>query len=250
MMQRFSLTLLAAAVVALTGSQAASAADLGRPPPPVYVPPAAPPFSWTGWYIGGNLGVAWTQGSVSDSFGNSFSNAQQAVFIGGGQVGANYQINWLVIGGEADFDWLANNHNSSNAVVVPSVGALQVSTNDRWITTVAARVGVAANNWLFYAKGGGGWVGVDNFTLTNVTTGVSISGSNNRGDSGWLVGAGIEWAFAPNWAAKIEYDFLGLNNSTFTVPVGTPVIGGDVFTTSNRDIQTLTVGINYLFNWQ
>jgi outer membrane immunogenic protein len=139
MMQRFSLTLLAAAVVALTGSQTASAADLGRPPPPVYVPPAAPPFSWTGWYVGGNLGVAWTQGSVSDSFGNSFSNAQKAVFIGGGQVGANYQINWLVIGGEADFDWLANDHNSSNTVFVPGVGALQVSTNDRWITTVAAR---------------------------------------------------------------------------------------------------------------
>jgi outer membrane immunogenic protein len=46
-------------------------------------------FSWTGFYIGGNLGAAWTQGNASDSFGNSWSNAQQAVFAGGGQVGAN-----------------------------------------------------------------------------------------------------------------------------------------------------------------
>ena len=81
-----------------------------------------------------------------------------------------------------------------------------------------------------------------------MTTGASISGSVN-GNSGWLAGGGIEWAFAPNWTAKIEYDFLGLNNQIFAVPVGTPVIGGDVITTTNRDVQTLTVGINYLFNW-
>ena len=82
-----------------------------------------------------------------------------------------------------------------------------------------------------------------------MTTGGSISVSNSNSNSGWLVGAGIEWAFAPNWTAKVEYDFLGLNNSTFTVPAGIPVIGGDVITTTNRDVQTLTVGINYLFNW-
>jgi outer membrane immunogenic protein len=186
----------------------------------------------------------------SDSFGDSFSNAQKAVFAGGGQVGANYQFNWLVVGVEADFDWLANNSNSSNAVFVPGVGSLQFSANDRWMTTLAGRVGVAANNWLFYAKGGGGWVGVNNPTLTNVTTGGSISVSNSNSNSGWLAGAGIEWAFAPNWTAKIEYDFLGLNNSSLTVPVGTPLIGGDVITVTNRDVQTLTVGINYLFNWQ
>jgi outer membrane immunogenic protein len=250
-MRKCAFTLVAAAAVSLAASQVASAADLGRPPPPApaYVPPPAPVFSWTGFYIGGNLGAAWTQGDVSDSFGNSFSNSQKAVFAGGGQVGANYQFNWLVVGVEADFDWLANNSNSSNAVFVPGVGNLQFSANDRWITTLAGRVGVAANNWLFYAKGGGGWVGVNNPTLTNVTTGGSISVSNSNSNSGWLAGAGIEWAFAPNWTAKLEYDFLGLNNSSLTVPVGTPIIGGDVVTITNRDVQTLTVGVNYLFNW-
>ena len=179
---RLSLRLLAAAAAVLATTQLASAADLGRPPAPAYVPPAPPPFSWTGFYIGGNLGAAWTQGNVNDSFGSSWSNAQQAVFTGGGQVGANYQINWLVVGVEADFDWMANNHNSSNAVSTP-IGALQLSANDRWITTLAARVGVAANNWLFYAKGGGGWVGVNNPTLTNVSTGGSISVSNSNSNS-------------------------------------------------------------------
>ena len=241
--------------VALAVSGIANAADLGLPPSPApqpaYIPPP-PPFSWTGFYIGANLGVAWTQGDVTDSFGNSFSNSRNAVFAGGGQVGGNFQINWIVVGVEADFDWLANNNNSSNAVFVPGVGSLQVSANDRWITTLAARVGVAVNNWLFYAKGGGGWVGVNEFTLTDVTTGASISGSKFNSNSGWLAGAGIEWAFAPNWTAKVEYNFLGLESSTLTVPDGTPgllSIGGDTVTVRNRDIQTVTVGLNYLFNW-
>jgi len=247
MLRLFRAAALVLATLVISGI--ARAADLGRPPPPqpVFVPP--PVFNWTGFYIGGNVGVAWTQGDLSDSFGNSFSNAQTAVFTGGGQIGGNFQINWLVVGVEADFDWLANNNNSSNAVTIPNIGALQVSANDRWITTLAARVGVAANNWLFYAKGGGGWVGVNEFTLTNVPTGTSISFSNSNTNSGWLAGAGIEWGFAPNWTARIEYDFLSLNNQTFTVPAGAPFLAGDVITTTNRDVQTLTVGLNYLFNW-
>jgi hypothetical protein len=48
------------------------------------------------------------------------------------------------------------------------------------------------------------------------------------------VGAGIEWAFAPNWSAKLEYDFLGLDSRTFVVPAG--FFAGDAFTQSNRDV--------------
>jgi outer membrane immunogenic protein len=197
MMRRYSLTLLAAAAVALAASQTASAADLGpvrRAPPaaPAFVPP--PVFNWTGFYIGGNLGVAWTEGDVTDNFGNSFHNSQQAVFTGGGQVGANYQWNWLVVGVEGDFDWLANNHNSSN-------------------------------------------------TLTNVTTGGSISVSNSNSNDGPVGGVGVEWAFAPNWTAKLEYDRLFLNDRNFTG------VFGENINISNRDVQTVTVGVNYLFNW-
>ena len=161
---------LGVAATTLATGQLASATDLGpvrkAPPraPAAYVPPAPPPFSWTGFYIGGNVGAAWTRGDVADSFGDSFSNSQRAVFAGGGQVGANYQWNWLVVGVEADFDWLANNHNSSNTFVGPGGGSFQLSANDRWITMVAGRVGVAFNtlpNWLFYGRGGGGWVGVN-----------------------------------------------------------------------------------------
>jgi outer membrane immunogenic protein len=248
-MMRRNFTLFAAAAITVIATQLASAADLARraPPAPAYVPPPVPVFTWTGFYVGGNLGAAWTQVNVTDSLGNSWSNAQQGVFTAGGQVGANYQFNWAVVGIEADFDWLANNHNSSNAVSTP-VGALQFSANDRWMTTLAARFGVAANNWLFYAKAGGGWVGIGNPTLTNVTNGGSISVSNSNSTTGWLAGAGVEWAFAHNWTAKLEYDFLGLNDSNFTVTAGPPAINGDVIHTHDVHIQTLTVGLNYLFH--
>jgi outer membrane immunogenic protein len=62
-------------------------------------------------------------------------------------------------------------------------------------------------------------------------------------------GAGIEWAFANNWTARVEYDYVGLNDISLTVPGAFPVVAGDVFTTHNRNIQMVTVGINYLFNW-
>jgi len=236
----------------LTISGIAQAADLGGPPPPPPAPPVyvAPVFTWTGTYIGGNAGVTWTKGEVTDTLGDiNFNYGQNAIFAGGGQIGANYQFNWLVVGLEADFDWLANNHNSSSAGLVPNVGTIQVSASDRWLTTLAARIGVADNNWLFYAKGGGGWVGVNNFTLTNVSTGASLSFSNSNSNSGWVAGAGIEWAFAPNWTTRVEYDFLGLSNQSLTVPAGAPFLVGDAITTTNRDVQTLTVGVNYLFNW-
>src|SRR5499427_5078419 len=88
------------------------------------------------------------------------------------------------------------------------------------------------------------------FTITNLTTGTSITASNNNTNSGWLVGAGIEWAFAPNWSAKVEYNYLGLDDRTFIVPAGVPgFLPGDTFTQSNRNIQMVKVGVNYLFNW-
>jgi outer membrane immunogenic protein len=66
---------------------------------------------------------------------------------------------------------------------------------------------------------------------------------------GFLVGAGIEWAFAPNWSAKLEYDFLGLDDRRFFAPAGFGPLTGDTFFVRNRDVQMLKVGFNYRFNW-
>lgn len=245
--------LLSSLVLAALAIGSANAADLGRPLPAPVPIPAYVPFGWTGFYIGGNAGVAWSpKGEFSDSLGNFFDGASQStVFTGGGQVGANYQINyWLVVGVEADFNWLSDHNNKSNGVFIPAVGNVQVAADSRWLTTLAARVGVvAAENALFYVKGGGGWLSNNEFTVSNETSGASFSGSNNNFNGGWLVGGGIEYAFAPNWTAKVEYDFLAVSNTSFTVPAGTLGFpSGDTFTTNNRDLQMLTVGFNYLFN--
>ena len=115
--------------VALCGgiSSAALAADLPPPmaPPPrapaAYIP-VAPPYSWSGFYIGGNLGAAWNSGgSVSDTFGSTFTGSGQTTkFTGGGQVGVNYEFyGGVVVGAEAMFDWLPNTTNTFNAIEGP-----------------------------------------------------------------------------------------------------------------------------------
>ena len=65
---------------------------------------------------------------------------------------------------------------------------------------------------------------------------------------GWTAGFGVEWAFAGTWSVRAEYDYIGLNSQTFTVPATAPGgIAGDVFTGNNRSVQLLTAGINYKF---
>ena len=230
-------------------SMAADAAEVGARPT-VYAPVyGAPPFSWTGFYIGGNVGGAWDRRELTDSlFGLSLStpNAKGA-FIGGGQLGFNYQLGSLVLGIEGELEGVASTNSPSNGVVGPAFGTIQVTSSNRWITTLAARIGVTNDTWLFYAKGGGGWVGNDNFTINNTVTGALVAGGSNT-SSGWLVGAGIEWAVAPNWSIKIEYDYLGLNRQTFTVPAG-GLFAGDTFTTSNPNVQMVKIGANYLFKY-
>jgi outer membrane immunogenic protein len=244
-----------ASAAMLLSPLAAHAADLPVRAP---LPPPVPVFSWTGFYVGANIGGAWSKDNWTDTlFLTDFNNsAHNSVFIGGGQIGGNYQIGNFVIGGEWDFDWAGNN-NGGTGSVIPDVGTIVVANNnDRWITTVAARFGFAADHWLFYGKAGGGWVGNNNLTVTNLTTGVSLTCGtftnltncgNNK--SGWLVGAGAEYAFAPNWTVKFEYDYLGLGSRTFVIPATAPLLAGDTFTSSNRNIQMAKVGVNYLFNW-
>src|SRR6516162_2915113 len=106
-------------------SGSAMAADLGRPAPaPVYTkaPPPVPVFTWTGFYIGGNIGAAWAQHNWTDS-----------VFL--------VNFNNFVIGLEGTFDWAANNNNNNTGIVVPSPAnhLIAVTANDKCIATLAAR---------------------------------------------------------------------------------------------------------------
>jgi outer membrane immunogenic protein len=222
-----------AALLAMTSS-CAFAADLPirKAPPPL----AIPFYNWSGFYIGGNLGGVWETGTISDSiFGTSFSNSRSG-FIGGGQIGYNWQVSpQFVLGVEWMFDGTSLSSDATS-------GVLTASEKVNWLTTVAGRFGYAANNWLFYVKGGGGWVH-DSATLTDVSVPASVSISDTRG--GWLLGGGIEYGFTPNWTMRVEYDHLGLGDVTSGGLV-IPGRGVDTVTLS-RHFDMVTVGLNYKF---
>jgi len=188
----------------------ALAADLPRyqpPPPPAPPPYVPPPFCWTGWCFGGNVGGAWTHREVTDDFfGLTFSGPDnKSLFIGALQLGADYQFGNLVAGFEADLDWSANNNNTGVEVAVPRLGTVRATFHERWMSTLAARFGVAFDRWLVYGKAGGGWIDTNTFSLEHVTRHLSVAALDaNQTYGGLLVGGGIEWAFSLNWSAKLE----------------------------------------------
>jgi outer membrane immunogenic protein len=248
--------LLASVALCVGAGSAALAADLPPPmaPPPrapaVYLP-VVPPYNWSGFYIGGNLGAGWNSGgSVSDTLNSTFSGSGQTTkFLGGGQVGVNYEFyGGVVIGAEAMFDWLPNTTNTFNATD-PFGNTASATLNSRWVTTATAKLGYAWDRVLLYGKGGGAWVGANNPNLTVNGVPVTLSSSTTN-NFGWTAGIGVEWAFAGNWSARAEYDFIGLQNQSLTVPgTATPAtpFGGDTLNFNNRNISMFTAGVNYKF---
>ena len=125
--------ILIASALALAAGGQALAADLPPPPPAPRAPatyiPVAPYYDWTGFYIGGNLGAGFTSGSFSDTALSTFTTASTTQFLGGGQVGVNYEF-WggVVVGAEAMFDWLPNNGNTFTATNGGNIATLRRST--------------------------------------------------------------------------------------------------------------------------
>ena len=244
-LSRAITTLSALLLMSLT----AGAADMRVKAPAA--PPPPPPFSWTGFYIGGNIGAAWAESHWTDSrFGLDWGRSSNGRFMGGGQIGFNYQFTGssFVLGAEAQFDWVGNN--DGGVVVVGPLGhGFQIVSNDTSIATLAARFGFAADRALFYGKAGGGWVNNNGFTVTDQTTLQVFNGDGSRTLSGWMVGVGIEYAFSDNWSGKFEFDHIGLGGRTFVLPgVIVPALAGDTIT-SDHGVDLVKFGINYRLGW-
>jgi outer membrane immunogenic protein len=242
--------ILIASALALAAGGQALAADLPPPAPraPATYIPVAPPYNWTGFYIGGNLGYGFGSGSFSDTAvpASNFTTTSNNGFLGGGQLGVNYEF-WggVVVGAEAMFDWAPNNGNTFTGT---NGGTIATATiNNRWLTTATGKLGYAWDRVMLYGKGGGAWVGQSN---SNVTIGgVPFATTNSSNNLGWTAGVGIEWAFWGTWSARAEYDFVSLNNQTFTVPVNAAAgpFSGDVISSRNRFLNLITAGVNYKF---
>jgi len=276
-----SLLLSTAAAVAL--STGAFAADLpSRAPPPVYVPPA-PIFTWTGVYVGGQIGYGWGQNNVSfgDNFGdyNAFNYTSQGV-IGGAHIGYNLQLSQFVIGLEGDVDGTSLGKSYSGPLAFgssfvgsgflanPIPGNINVNVHHNIEGSIRGRIGYAWDRVLLYATGGvafGGFSGnvSGNFPGGTYLTpdgeggfigtpfspfGGSASASQTR--VGWTVGGGIEYAVTNNWSVRAEYRYTAFGHSTvYANSFYAPILGASgAYLNRNFNENRVQVGFSYKFD--
>ena len=213
-MGRFACVVLLATTQCGLG-QAALAADI--PPRMEPVPPVAyvPAFSWTGFYLGGELG--WIQTDPKYTTGALLLGAPFIVTSGsdkngltyGIMAGYNYQVGQLVVGVEADFQgWTAGE------IRYTAVTGDFLTAHSKWGGTIRGRLGYAADRALLYVAGGAAFVSNE----TSIPfTGISIGGDDTR--VGWTVGAGLDYAFTNNWFTGVEYRYSQYEAKSFVYPI-------------------------------
>jgi outer membrane immunogenic protein len=258
--------LAGAAVAAFSfGAQAADLPSRGvaRAPVPVY---AAPIFTWAGLYVGLNAGYGF-EGNKNITIGGSplITNSQIAGsvpfslskkrdgFIGGAQIGYNWQAGAFVYGLEADFQGADIKGSSSFCDPVGGCASVLTTATSKleWLGTVRARFGWAAfDRTLLYVTGG---LAVGSSKLSaniNELAGAgrqfNASASSNA-RAGYTIGAGAEYAFSQNWSAKLEYLYYDLGSRT-AVGIQTNPLGPDFATyRAKTDGHIVRVGLNYRF---
>jgi len=245
---------LPGAITSLSPRASAPIATIGLAPPP---PPPPPP--WTGFYVGLNAGGTWSNNSdldvvtvpafinplvgapgialalarasaFADSAVFSFSNGG---FIGGGQIGYNYQFGpSFVAGVEADIQGIAGSRKTDNFFgVAPVIGfppftersALVATRSTDYIGTVRGRLGwLVTPTFLVYGTGGFAYGGIQSsaiiFSGSSPPIGdtpVALFRNESLTRGGWTAGGGVEWMFAPNWSVKAEYLYYHLGDATY-----------------------------------
>jgi len=247
MKRKLSATLLAITGVAFAFCLPASAADLGVRPAAVPPPPTYP---WNGFYVGGNLGGAFSieRETVGSAFlGNpaTFSTNPSGV-LGGFQAGYNLQFSpqWLIgIEGEFDFTSAQGTGNVNTQMVGPTppgqAGAL--TTDHNWYATLDGRLGYVMGPLLLYGKGGVAWMDAKySFVAVGAVIGPSTVTATR---TGWTAGGGIEAFITPRWSAKLEYDFLDFATASYGFP-----ITGTAISFNNTQVHEVKLGVNY--HWQ
>ena len=210
------------ATVAVFGfAGAAAAADLPSryAPPPVVA--AVPLFTWTGFYVGVNAGYGWNTNDsntfIDPVLGVVSGGGSDGGFVGGGQIGYNYQFNQFVIGLETDIQYadLGNGRSTFGQ------GFAGNNNDGNWFGTVRARAGFAFDRALVYATGGLAYGDIGNAApLSSAPYGTVFAAAAASTNTGWVLGAGVEYAFTNNLTAKFEGLYVNLdfnNNNNFGV---------------------------------
>ncbi|MCA0422588.1 MAG: porin family protein [Proteobacteria bacterium] len=254
-MKRIVLAGVGLAVLSVT----ANAADLGsRRRQPVVAPVAmAPAFTWTGIYAGVNAGYAWNSGNDWRTRGDAASLAYAGAgnfpystsfsrggFVGGGQLGANYQIGRFVVGAETDIMGLGSSKKSNFWLASGTYGTFKDSSS--WLGTTRVRLGFTpVDNLLIYGTGGAAYGNVKHSAfVVSPGAGGTWAGSKSDTKFGWALGAGAEYAFTNNITGRLEYLYYDLGRTN--VALGTAAGASPVMRAENRG-NLVRAGLNYKF---
>jgi outer membrane immunogenic protein len=267
-----NLLFAGAAACALLTASSASAADVGpirKGPPPMA---SFVPFSWNGFYFGVNAGYGFKDDNEVTVTGRDPVNVTSITggarpasvdldpdgFIGGGQIGYNWQFGAFVYGVETDIQYAK--FASGRTITTPSLGGADALNNTFWqeleyFGTFRARVGIAADRTLYYVTGGFAYGGTDNnvtFTSALPAGATQYFGRRKHVDVGYSVGAGVEYAFANNMSVRAEYLYFNLGRgdpvSVNPVPFPTPVTGSGYDASFKTDGHLLRGGFNWRFS--
>lgn len=221
--------------------------------------PIAPPvfaYNWTGIYVGAVVSSSLGQEDWTFLPGGPLSTLSPKVagFLGGGEVGFNYQVGSVVFGVEGDLLGLGQ---LFGGVACPNAFFFTCKDTVRYLGSATGRVGYAWDRALFYVKGGAAWTKNDYDASCNTDSQVGIAGFNggpggivcdNTHDvasdkrSGWTVGGGIEYGLLPDWSVKAEYDHYDFGTNTVTLT--------DLLQVQIKErIDTVKLGLNYRFTF-
>jgi outer membrane immunogenic protein len=220
--------------------------------------PVLPPvFTWSGCYLGGHVGGGRASKQSTDpvqlvqdtlslapvTAGVTTVDLNPTGVVVGGQIGCDYQLapSWVVgVEGGASGSTMKDSTN----VVLPLGFAgetVLVTARTDFLASATARLGYAADRWLFYVKGGAAWAG-DKYDATGMFTGIPFAFEGLDQRVGWVAGGGIDWAFFHHWSVVVEYDYyqFGHRNVLMSDPVN-----GSGPVDFKQSVQIAKVGLNF-----
>lgn len=246
-----------AAVSAVAFTHIAFAADIPTKAP-LYKAAPVVALSWTGCYIGGNVGGGWGRTQFTDFItvpGFDVGRDTGTGVVGGGQIGCDYRTaNW-VFGLQGMFDGSGVKGrlrpNGAGSAVNP-VGFTANETlgfKTEWFATLTGRIGYLVQpQALLYVKGGAAWAH-NTYSDDDPILVPPYFGSGSATRSGWTIGGGLEYAFQPNWSLFVEYNFIDLGSRHITIDYVTsnPAIVNPYGYDVKQNLQAVLLGINYRF---